>query len=80
MAQRCTVVPRLSHADRSSQSDAIDATCDPAGLYQVRKKNNTLGIGAENTDMDYNWLETQDTFNSLLKDLNSACAQRLRHV
>lgn len=40
---------------------------------KVRTKNNTLGVGASNKDVDYAWLETQDTFNSLLKDLNEAC-------
>jgi hypothetical protein len=29
--------------------------------------------GAASTDVDFNWLQTQDTFNTLLKDLNKAC-------
>eukprot|EP00038_Savillea_parva_P002030 m.109926 g.109926 ORF g.109926 m.109926 type:complete len:347 (+) comp10702_c0_seq2:78-1118(+) len=40
---------------------------------KVRTKNNALGVGASNRDVDYAWLDTQDTFNSLLKDLNEAC-------
>lgn len=40
---------------------------------KVKTKNNTLGIGASSQDVDYNWLQTQDTFNTLLKDLNQAC-------
>lgn len=39
----------------------------------VRNKRDNLGIGASSKDVDFNWLETQDTFNALLKDLNGAC-------
>jgi len=40
---------------------------------KVRNKRNNLGIGASQKDVDFNWLQTQDTFSTLLKDLNKAC-------
>merc|ERR1719272_1531129 len=40
---------------------------------KVKNKRNNLGIGASQTDVNFNWLQTQDTFNTLLKDLNKAC-------
>jgi len=40
---------------------------------KIRKKNNNAGIGGTNKDVDYNWLQTQDAFNSVLKNLNAAC-------
>eukprot|EP00041_Stephanoeca_diplocostata_P039855 m.1638020 g.1638020 ORF g.1638020 m.1638020 type:complete len:349 (-) comp26595_c0_seq1:331-1377(-) len=40
---------------------------------KVTTKNNNLGIGATTKDNDYAWLRVQDTFNSVLDDLNAVC-------
>ena len=44
------------------------------GTHAVGARHDPTGIGAQN-DVDYNWLETQDMYSSMLTDLNEKLGQ-----
>ena len=60
--------PPHTHTHTSKRSLLLCGLC-----VRACSRCNRPGIGGTNKDVDYNWLETQDIYNSLLKNLNEAC-------